>query len=121
MGLMLWVESGLKGCCGGLSNRSVVEGYRGGVAVVAVDFRCVVCFAWWFDWQWWIRMWVCCVCVFCLVCLLCVCVCVLLGGFAGGSDGLRNRETGREIERNNKKIIKKECLNEVLKKIKVLM
>ena len=41
VGLMLWVESGLKGCCGGLSNRSIVEGYRGGFAVVAVDFRCV--------------------------------------------------------------------------------
>ena len=75
VGLMLWVESGLKGCCGGLSNRSIVEGYRGGFAVVAVDFRCVcVNFAWWFDWQWWIGMWVYCVCFFCLMCLLCVCV-----------------------------------------------
>ena len=50
VGLMLWVESGLKGCCGGLSNRSIVEGYRGGFVVVAVDFCCVcVYFAWWFD------------------------------------------------------------------------
>ena len=39
VGLMLWVESGLKGYCGGLSNRSVAEGYHGGFAVVAVDFR----------------------------------------------------------------------------------
>ena len=51
VGLMLWVESGLEGCRGG--------------------FVCVcVCFTWWFDWQWWIGMWVCFVCVFCLVGLL---------------------------------------------------
>ena len=38
-----------------------------------------VCVAWWFDWQWWIRMWVCYVCIFCLVGLLCVCVFGLVG------------------------------------------
>ena len=57
MGLMLWVESGMEGC-------------RGGFVCVCV----CVCFAWWFDWQWWIGMWVCC-------------VCFLLSGFAGGSNG----------------------------------
>ena len=51
VGLMLWVESELEGCRGG--------------------FVCVsVCFAWWFDWQWWIGMWVSSVYVFCLVGLL---------------------------------------------------
>ena len=41
VGLMLWVESGLKGCHGGLSNRLAMKGYRGGFVVVAMDFRCV--------------------------------------------------------------------------------
>ena len=40
VGLMLWVESGLKGCCGGLSNRLAAQGYHGGFVVVAVDFCC---------------------------------------------------------------------------------
>ena len=36
-----------------------------------VGFLCVcVCFSRWFDWQWWIGMWVFCVCVFGLVGLL---------------------------------------------------
>ena len=33
-----------------------------------VGFLCVcVCFSRWFDWQWWIGMWVFYVCVSCLV------------------------------------------------------
>ena len=47
-----WVESGLKGCRGGLSDRSVAEGYRGRFAIVAVDFRCGSG-SWW---QWRVAM-----------------------------------------------------------------
>ena len=39
MGLMLWVESELKGC-------------RGGFAVIAMDFRCGSGSWWW----WWLAM-----------------------------------------------------------------
>ena len=45
--LMLWVESRLKGCHGGLSNRTAAEDYYGGFAVVAMDFRCESSSWWW--------------------------------------------------------------------------
>ena len=44
------------------------------VVVEFCGFLVCVCFAWWFDWQWWIGMWVCFVCVFCLVGLLVVAI-----------------------------------------------
>ena len=62
-----------------------------------VGFLCVcVCFSWWFDWQWWIGMWVFYVCVF------------LLSGLAGGSNGLRKREIGERgrIKNNKERIFK---------------
>ena len=46
-GFVLWVESGLKGCRGGLSNRTAAEGYCGGIAVVAIYFRCGSSSWWW--------------------------------------------------------------------------
>ena len=72
VGLMLWVESGLKGCHGGLSNRLAAEGYRGGFACCR-GFSLWVRFmvAMYFDWLLWLWLWsfvgFFCVCVFCLV------------------------------------------------------
>ena len=58
-------------CRGGFD---VVGGIQVGGLSLWVCVCVYVCFAWWFDWQWWIGMWVCC-------------VCFLLGGFAGGNNG----------------------------------
>ena len=90
-GLPWWVEFGLKGCHGGLSNRSAAKGYCGGFAVVAVNFRCGSS-SWW-QWRvamvvgvgdcWWLISYCGCGCGVLWVSR----VCVLLGGLIG-NDGL---------------------------------